>query len=419
MLEAIVSVLITLILIFVAGANLNNKERNIRMENNFFKNLFESFLSRTVITLLGIAGTIVTIYAFLQEQKVDLTYEIIANTNVLDFNADLSKLEVTYDSTNLKQTKQNLKIFTIKIINHGDKNILKEYYDSNEPLGIQIKGGRIIETPELINASSDYLKRNLKTRIITNEKINFSQVILESNEYFIIKILVLHKEDIVPRIISTGKIAGQKDLIVMNAVDVKKDYNFLEQTFYGTAWTQVVRLISYFFGLVFIIAFTIIIATYIDGLRERQKKSKIISNFKNLKSYEYTRMDDAIFDRYKKDGPGVIRQMQKLISSETELNEMYTKLSEGLRSKEFRRFRNSSRVSYSHKNNNWSVIKEMTSDGVIFKDQTSLRVNLAMKDTIEKFVIFLEENGEFKEKNDRIHTETVEYYEVDDEESAE
>lgn len=385
------------------------------MENNFFKNLFESFLSRTVITLLGIAGTIVTIYAFLQEQKVDLTYEIVANTNVLDFNADLSKLEVTYDSTNLKQTKQNLKIFTIKVVNHGDKDILKEYYDSNEPLGMQIKGGRIIETPELINASSDYLKRNLKTRILTNEKINFSQVILESNEYFIIKILVLHKKDVVPRIVSTGKIAGQKDIIVMNAIDVKKDYNFLEQTFYGSAWTQVVRLISYFFGLALIIAFIIIVATSIDTFSDKRKKSKIISNFKNLKSYEYTRMDDAIFDRYKKDGPSIIKEMQKLVNSETELNETYTKLSEGLRSKEFRRFRNSEGVRYRYKNSNWSVIKEMISDGVIFKDQTSLRINLAMKDTIEKFVIFLEENGEFKKKNDGLYTETASYFEVDDE----
>lgn len=385
------------------------------MENNFFKNLFESFLSRTVITLLGIVGTIITIYAFLQEQKVDLTYEIVANTNVLDFNADLSKLEVTYDSTNLKQTKQNLKIFTIKVVNHGDKDILKEYYDSNEPLGMQIKGGRIIETPELINASSDYLKRNLKTRILTNEKINFSQVILESNEYFIIKILVLHKKDVVPRILSTGKIAGQKDITVMSAIDVKKDYSFLEQTFYGSAWTQVVRLISYFFGLLLIIAFIIIVATSIDRFSDKRKKSKIISNFKNLKSYEYTRMDDAIFDRYRKDGPSIVKEMQKLVNSETELNETYTKLSEGLRSKEFRRFRNSEGVSYRYKNSNWSVIKEMISDGVVFKDQTSLRINLAMKDTIEKFVIFLEENGEFKKKNYGSHTETVSYFEVDDE----
>ncbi|RZK60214.1 MAG: hypothetical protein EOO91_02200 [Pedobacter sp.] len=389
------------------------------MENNFFKSLFDSFLSRTVITLLGIAGTIITIYAFLQEQKVDLTYEIIANTNVLDFNADLSKLEVTYDSTNLKQTKQNLRIFTIKIVNHGDKDILKEYYDFNEPLGMQIKGGRIIETPELINASSDYLKRNLKTKIVANEKINFSQVILESNEYFIIKILVLHKKDIIPKIISAGKIAGQKDIIVMNAIDVKKDNNFLEQTFYGTAWTQVVRLIAYFFGLVFIIAFIIIISTSIDGFRRRQKKAKIISNFKDLKSYEYTRMDDAIFDRYKKDGPGAIKQMQKLINSEKELNEMYTKLSEGLRSKEFRRFRNSKGISYRYRSSDWSVIKEMTSDGVIFKDQNSLKVNLAMKDTIEKFVVFLEQNGEFKENNNGSYTETTAYFEMGDEDPTE
>lgn len=78
------------------------------MEYTNFKNLFDNFASKSFITILGIVAAIITIYAFLQEKKVDLRYEIIANTNVLDFNADVCKLEVTYDSTNLKLTNENL-----------------------------------------------------------------------------------------------------------------------------------------------------------------------------------------------------------------------------------------------------------------------------------------------------------------------
>ncbi|ATP57611.1 hypothetical protein CPT03_14575 [Pedobacter ginsengisoli] len=42
------------------------------------------------------------------------------------------------------------------------------------------------------------------------------------------------------------------------------------------------------------------------------------------------------------------------------------------------------------------MIKEMISDGVIIKGENTLKLNLAMKDTLDKFEAFLEESGEFK-----------------------
>ena len=50
-------------------------------------------------------------------------------------------------------------------------------------------------------------------------------------------------------------------------------------------------------------AIFIVIGTSIDSYKERRKKSRITSDFKSLKTYEYTRMHDAIFDRYNQDGP--------------------------------------------------------------------------------------------------------------------
>lgn len=364
------------------------------MKDNFFKGLFESFISRTVVTILGIIGTIVTLYAFLENKEVDLRYEIIANTNVLDFNADISKLEVTYDSTNLKQNKDNLRIFTVKIINNGNKDILKEFYDENEPVGIKISTGKIIETPELIQTSSTYLKRNVKLKDYSTNKVSFSRVILESGEFFIIKLLVLHKKDKIPTIISYGKIAGQKNIQVVNSIDVKDEVSFWSKTFQGDIWIQILRLISYFLVVVIIIVAVIIISEQIDNRKEKRRKNKLIKEFQSLKTYQYTRMDDAIFDRYRINSGASLVQMQNLLKSEKELNEIYKKLSEGLKSKEYRLSRtiNGQRLN----TNNWSVIKEMTNDGIIFKDQNSLSINLAMKDTIDKFISFLRDNQEFK-----------------------
>lgn len=372
-------------------------------ENNIVNRLLESVVSKTFIVLIGLAGAIVTIYAFLQEKTVDVRYEIIANTNVLDFNADISKLAVIYDSTNLKETKENLRIITVKIVNNGDQHLLKEYYDENEPLGLKISAGKIIEKPEIIQTSNDYLKRNLKVQEYPeSDHISFSQVILESGEFYIVKFLILHKKNDAPKIISFGKIAGQKKITVVNAADVKTEQSFWVNTYEGNVWTQLLRLISYFLAGMLIIVVIIVISEQIDSKREKKRKRRIVDDFKGLKTYEYTRMDDALFDRYKSEGGRHLEQMVNLLKDENELNETYKKISEELKSKEFRRHRRiqDDKLRLFYEEDSWSLINEMINDGIIFKEQDTLRINQAMKDTLEKFLTFLKEKGGFKK--DRI-----------------
>ena len=365
--------------------------------NNLLNKLFDNLASKTVITLLGIVAATVTIYAFLQEKKVDLRYEIIANTNVLDFNAEISKLEVTYDSTNLKQTKENLRIYTIKIVNNGDQNILKEFYDENDPIGLEVSSGKIIEKPEIIQTSNDYLSRNVKILDYNYEKINFSQVILETGEFFLIKLLVLHKTDSIPNINSFGKVAGQTKIEVVNAVDVKEELSFWGKVYSGNVWVQILRLISYFLAVVAVIIVLVIISDKIDNVKEKKRKKKIVTDFKNLKTYQYTRMDDAIFDRYREDGSDLFKHMQKLLKDEEQLNLIYNKLSEELKSKEFRRFRHlEGDARFYYERDDWTTINEMTKDGIIFREKDKLTINQAMKDTLDKFIEFLKGKNEFK-----------------------
>jgi hypothetical protein len=369
------------------------------MKDSFITKLLDNIASRTVITLLGLAATGITIYAFLIEKSVELRYEIVANTNVLDFNADIGNLRVTYDSTNLKETNENLRIYTIKVINNGEKDILKEFYDDNDPLGLSINSGRIIERPEIIQTSSDYLNRNSKIQSYQFDKISFSQVILESGEFYVIKLLVIHKTDKIPEIKSFGKIAGQKSISLVNSIDVKEELSFWEKVYQGNIWMQLLRLVSYFLVGIIIIAISVAASEKIDSIRERKRRKKMISDFKNLKTYEYTRMDDAIFDRYQKSGANSFKHMLKLLNDETELNDIYTKLSEELKSKEFRRYRridSTTRVFYDR--DDWSLINQMTNDGYLFKENSRLTINQAMTDTLKKFVEFLTDNKEFKRK---------------------
>jgi hypothetical protein len=371
------------------------------MEDNLTNKIFNNIASKTVLALIGLFAAVITIYAFLQEKSVDVRYEIIANTNVLDFNADISKLEVSYDSTNLKQSNENLRIITIKIINNGKQHLFKEYLDNNDPLGLVISSGKIIEKPDLIQTSNDYLKRNIKLHNFTKNKLTFSQVILESGEFFVLKLLILHQKDEIPKINSFGKIAGQKNIEVVNSVDIKTEKTFLLNVYEGNIWTQLLRLLSYFLIGVLIILIIVGISEKIDTIREKKRKIKMVREFKKIKSYNYTRMDDAIFDKYKLQGSYSLKHSQILLKNEKDLNENYSELSRELKSKEFRRHRriDNTNLRFFYEDD-WHLINDMISDGILYKENDKLSVNQPMKDTINKFIDFLKEKGEFKKSRD-------------------
>ena len=363
-------------------------------EEDTITNFFDKYNSRTFFTIFSLIGTLVTIYAYFIDQKIDLNYEIVANTNVLDFNADINKLEVKYDSTDLKQTKENLRIFTIKIINSGTKDILKELYDDNDLLGIKLTSGKIIEKPVIIKTSSDYLKRNLKVTNYDANKLNFAKVILESDDYFLIKLLVLHKKGIDPKIQSLGKIAGIKKIEVLTAIDVKEENSVIKKTFYGNVWVQILRLIAYFIITAFIIIGILLLAQIYEENNTKRKKNKVIKNFKKSNDYKYTKMDDAIFDRYKEHKFFNLTSINELITNEENLNEIYIQISEQLKNNTSKIIRiiDSKGEEKEYGTYDWKTINEMLNDGMIFKEHEVLKVNQIMKETLTKFIKYIYEN---------------------------
>ena len=211
------------------------------------KQLFTpSKLIRTVIIIVGLVGSLITVYAFLfPESRNALQYDIVADTSVLDIRADVGNLEILYGKSNLKENKENLRIISVRVVNTGNVNIIKNFYDDEDLLGIRITDGKIIETPELLQCSNEYLRRNLKIALPSPDSIRFSKVIMEPNEYFTIKLLVLHKINLSPRIVPIGKIAGVKSIKVVNVIESKATRPFFTEVFSGGSLVQVVRLFLY------------------------------------------------------------------------------------------------------------------------------------------------------------------------------
>lgn len=374
-------------------------------EKDSFDKISSNLLVKVFVTLLGIAGAVVTIYtAFFQEETVNVQYVITANANVLDINANISKLDIIYDSTSLKQKNENLKILNIKVINTGEADVLKNYFDENEPLGFEISNGEIIEQPELIETSSDYISKNLKIRYPNHKQAIFSQVILESEEYFVVKVLILHKNEETPEVLPIGKIAGQKEIGIINASEVKEERPFLVETFFGNIWIQIVRLIAYFIFIVILVIIMISVSEKLNDIRTDKRRKKNVKNFKEQTDYDHNRMNDAIFDRYLRHGSESFRTMRNLVTNERELNSLYKESLSRLKKQKDSEDEIDLRYDYNRLDYNWEVLNEMINDGLLLKDGSKLSVNQPMKTCLIKFSGFLKERGDL---NRREHFELL------------
>ena len=336
-----------------------------------------------VISLIGLFAGTIGIYAFFfQEKKVSIEYEILSNTNVLDINADITKLDITYGGTSLKSNNENLRVINIRIRNNGNESILKDYYDEHDPLGLTIGNGRIIERPELINTSSEYLKKNVKINFDSSGKITFNEVILEPDQYFTIKLLVLHPTNQIPGIISFGKIAGQNNIPLISLVQQQKDQkSFWMDTFSGNVIIQITRALCYSI-VVLLIGLGIFLAkSSISDYRAKRRRIKIVRDFKNIGGYEYNKMDDAIFSRFIELEYNSLDEFQELIKDENVLNIKYRKWIENLKKE------------YSGNIAEWDNFNTMLNDGYVIKDKGNIVINQPMKKTLTQFIDYLNKIG--------------------------
>ncbi|MFA6541517.1 MAG: hypothetical protein WCT99_07935 [Bacteroidota bacterium] len=360
-------------------------------------------ITTIVVATLGFIATIISIYAFFfQDKKVDIQYEIVANTNVLDINADVSRLDITYNGLSLKEKNEHLRIINLRIINRGTDNILKEYFDDNDPLGFRISKGKLIEKPEIIETSSKYLKDNLKVSIDSTDRVMLPKVIIEPNESFVLKLLILHKSGETPEIVPTGKVAGMKEYVVLNSLESKDDKPFFSQVFSGSLIVQTVRSIAYF---VIVLIFIVIIGLSIDALsdvKQKHNREQLVEDFKALKTYSYSKMDDAIFERYINKDSAQLEEMRDLIAEEKSLNEVYQKSIARLKKKDGGENAETDFV-YSHSrllrvsDDEWYNINTMFEDGLVIREKEKLVINQPMKNTLDSFLVYLKEKQKLRE----------------------
>ncbi len=356
---------------------------------------------QTAIALVGLVSAVLGIYTFFVQEKIlQIEYEVLANTNVLDINADITKLDITYDGSSLKTSSQSLRIINLRVRNTGNESVLKSFYDNNDPLGVIVTKGKVIEKPELVGTSSDYIKKNLSIKFDTLGRLTFSDIILEPNDFYTVKLLILYPSGQSPEIHSVGKVAGIKDIPVVSlAQGTKEEKSFWEITFGGNIFSQLLRGLSY---TLVVIGLIILIALSVDSFSDYRKKKKrihIIKDFKRQKSYDYNRMDDAIFTRFETDGIENLSRYQNLLKDENRLNQKYSNWVNKLKRNVEDEIKENDITSkelqlndtfFSHRSE-WTIFNELISDGFAIKEKDKLVINQPMKRSLEQFFDYLKD----------------------------
>lgn len=237
------------------------------MESSWFKKV------ERPLALIGVViATLGLLLFFFYEKKARISFKITNTTNVLDIRKPLKDLNIYFQGEDIKAKNLNLQIFTIQIENSGKIDILQGYYDNEDIWGFEVKDGKIIET-RLIDSSSEYIRTKLNPKLYKENLVEFSKIIFERGEFFILEVLIIHKKDTVPEFKPLGKIAKIDEIIPIKTYLEREKQPFWDKVFYGNFWVQIVRIIIYFFGFIILLS----IIGILSGLK-KAKEAQVKSN---------------------------------------------------------------------------------------------------------------------------------------------
>ncbi|OLP44664.1 hypothetical protein [Rhizobium oryziradicis] len=265
--------------------------------------------------LLAIIFGCTSLYTeFFKDQSPRLGLEVLSNEPVLDVREKLADLEVFYQSQDIAKSGKTISVLIVRVANRGSADILNNYYDSKVPLGIRVGVGTIVKA-DVSDASIDYL-RKVAVAIKNETSVTLAPVILEKNEWYVVKIIVLHSIENTPLVSSEGKIAGQREISVSFPNEEISKNSLLYNVFSGSVLTQIIRVLFYFLAGVFLLFFILILPSEIINSYQKSRRKKQVARFKEKSKYPISQFDEFIFSAYVRRGLKEVKMLISMAQSE-------------------------------------------------------------------------------------------------------
>lgn len=330
---------------------------------------------------IAVISLIVTVYvSFFYQKSCKLEYEILSNTSILNKNVKLSSIKIIVDSVDVQQSNSNISIIELLVSNRGKDHLRRDDYD-NSKFGLLIQNATLLEKPELVSASTTYLRNCISEYSFSYDStfLNIPTLPLDSKDYYKLKLVLLHDNNHSLSFIPYGKIIGQKEILVIDSIDVEE--SFLSKVLQGSFWIHICRFFGY---LMILISISVILITISESVSSRKKK-KLIKD-----AYSNKEIDNEVVDDYVKLGWLPLLEIKDYLS----MNE-----------KELYRKYQSSLTYISNQNNKrnfeqWDfhmrradLIRHMLRSGYLKIDESAIVADKKKKKSVNLLVDYIRQNG--------------------------
>ncbi|MFZ3374842.1 MAG: hypothetical protein WA183_04760 [Chthoniobacterales bacterium] len=243
------------------------------------------------------------------QRKPQLKYEILSQWPVYSIREEIPDLEIMFKGENIRKEQQALSVITIRISNPGSAAITLNSFDQRDLPGFSVSDGKIIKLDPI--ERSKKLEKTLELTRTADNAYVIQPLILDTNQFFVLKLLVLSAESSHPKVQCSGDIAGVDKIEVVSAPSTEKQRSFLSDAFYAHWIIQVVRSLVYTAATLFLIIF---ISTTINAMftkLRRAHRRRLVRKFRSLLDHDPTKKENAVFDRYIQSGESAVVQLNQ------------------------------------------------------------------------------------------------------------
>lgn len=172
---------------------------------------FWGLIATLVFGLVSVASVVLVVWP----KRPMPTLEIRDRIDTINASAGDPRLQILFDGESLLANKRNLRMLTVRLVNRGNQAILQGFYEPQDPWRIVVTGGEVVSA-SVVECSEEYLETAFGDLEFDWQRILLPSVILESSDYVIMKIGILHDRDVNPDLALEGKIAHVEAQPVMD-----------------------------------------------------------------------------------------------------------------------------------------------------------------------------------------------------------
>jgi len=345
---------------------------------------------------IGLASLLIAVYAeFIKKDAPKLEYDIISSTDFINNNETSASLKILVDTIDVQENHLNITAYNIKVENKGTEHIRYDDYDKGT-FGLKINDGKLLEPPVLLHSSTSHIKdlygKNSGDSLRNESFLSIPSLSLDVDDYYIIRVILLHNAEKLPRFIPEGKIVGQKSIEFCEFQTPNP--GFWTIVFNGKWYIHIVRFFVYLITIAISgILFAFLLSFVTDAISKRKRKNRM-----NELSQK-RRLIENVKKEYIEHGESAIGLLYDMFSkNEVDISTQYKKSKGFVHSK--RALEKNNRNAVRFHRNRYQRIQDMIDKGyLVLKDKDTISFNEEAKQSVQAIYSMLDSQDLIRSRN--------------------